>query len=262
MENQRIKDNRRAKFLAKMENKNRINKNEANQKSSFDNNHISNHQNNYRGQNMQINQNTNYFFNPSYQSTANNNFSNINYNSNNFQPNFNSSNNHFNYNSNNHQQNNSSNNNYINNRFQQNESKINYNELLEQLRQFDYMINFQRILKKILLIILTIIHCLNYPPLENSFIYKYTLFVLEMSSLFFNKYYNDQKKSLTDRSLNVNNNANGQPLEQIEKIFQFLNYNFKYFNFAITFLKYIKDLIIDFAIIFIINLIFLLKKAK
>ena len=255
MENQRIKDNRRAKFLAKIENKNRINKNEANQRVSYDTNYISNPQNNNFGQN------TNYYYNQSYQSLANNNFNNINYNSNNFQPNFNPSNNHFNNNSNNYQQNN-----YINNRFQQNQPKINYNELLEQLSQFDYMINFQSIFKKILLIILAIIHCLNYPPLENSFVFKYTLFVLEMSSLFFNKYYNDQKKSLTDRSLQTNNNnMNGQPIEQIEqieKIFQFLNDNFKYFNFLITFIKFIKDLIIDFSILYIINIIFLIIKKE
>jgi len=255
MENQRIKDNRRAKFLAKMENKNRINKNEVNQRSSYDTNQISNLQNNYFEQNMQTNQNTNYFFNPSYQSSTNNNFNNINYN--NFQPNFNPSNNHFNNFSNNYQ-----NNNHINNRFQQNEPKINYNELLEQLSQFDYMINFQSILKKILLIILGIIHCLNYPPLENSFIFKYTLFVLEISSLFFNKYYNDQKKSLTDRSLQTNNNINGQPIEQIEKIFQFLMHNFKYLNFFITFIKFMRDLIIDFSILYIINIIFLIIKKE
>ena len=74
--------------------------------------------------------------------------------------------------------------------------------------------------------------------------------------------YSDQKKALTDRTLNLNNNMNEQPLEQIEKIFQFLNNNFKYFNILITFLKFIKDLIIDYAILFIINIIFLLVKNE
>ena len=113
--------------------------------------------------------------------------------------------------------------------------KINYNEVLEKMNQFDYMINFQSILKKILVIILTILHCLNYQPLNDSFIFKYTFIVLEMSSLLFNKYYNDQKKSLT-RNIQ-NNNMAGQPPDQMEKISQFIKYNFGIFNYVFFIFK-------------------------
>ena len=119
------------------------------------------------------------------------------------------------------------------------------------MNQFDYMINFQIILKKIFIIILTILHCLDYPPLNNSFIFKYTLIVLEMSSLLFNKYYNEQKKNL-----NKKNNINEEPSGQIEIIVEFLKSQFTIFNQFFYVIKFIIDMIIDFSILFIINVLF------
>ena len=138
----------------------------------------------------------------------------------------------------------------------QNSPQINYNEVLEKMSQFDYMINFQSILKKILIIILTILHCFNYQPLNNSFIFKYTFIVLEMSSLLFNKYYNDQKKSLTRGT--QNNNMAGQPPDQMEKISQFIKNNFDIFNYVFFIFNLIRDIIADISIIIIINIVFFL----
>lgn len=136
----------------------------------------------------------------------------------------------------------------------QNAPKINYNEILEKTNQFDYMINFQSILKKILIIILTILHCLNYQPLNNSFIFKYTFIVLEMSSLLFNKYYNDQKNNLI-RNIQ-NNNMVGQPPAQTD-LFSFGIFNYVFFIFNL-----IRDIIADISIIIIINIIFFLIKNE
>ncbi len=136
----------------------------------------------------------------------------------------------------------------------QNTPKINYNEILEKTNQFDYMINFQSILKKILIIILTILHCLNYQPLNNSFIFKYTFIVLEMSSLLFNKYYNDQKNNLIKNI--QNNNMVGQPPAQTD-LFSFGIFNYVFFIFNL-----IRDIIADISIIIIINIMFFLIKNE
>ena len=268
MESQKIKDNRKAKFLAKLESKNKANKKETKKQTQPANNTNINQppsQNNLfpPQQNMQTNQSTNIPSNQANQNVINNTINtnnNLNdFNLNNMIKNFNSLNNLFNLNLNNNQQKNLFNN---NNEFTSNNintQKINYNEILEKCNQYDYMINFQSFLKKILVIILSVIHCLNYAPLKESFVVKYTLVVLEISSLLFNKYYNDQKKQLTS---NYNRNMNGQPPDQIEKISEFLMNNFGIFNQAFLIANTIKDIFADIAILFIINIIFFLLNSN
>ena len=252
MENKAIKDIRRTKFLEKMKNKN----NENREKSFFDNSAQINEL--Y----SQSNVHKNTLINQEYQNSTND----LNNPNNNFMNNFRPYNIFSNQKNNNYENNNHSNRNFLKkveiNSNYQNETKINFNELLEKISQFDYMINFQSILKKILLIILTIMHYLNYSPLENSFIFKYTLVVLEMSSLLFNKYYNDQKKIITDIAFNRNNNTVPQQTGQFQKIFQIVENNFKYFGHFFMILKFIKDLIIDLCIVFLINIILFLKNSQ
>ena len=233
MESNEIKENRRAKFLSKMNFINNFNQNNYNPNT---NNNLIYHQ-----QNIPRNQSINNFYNNQYQ--YHNPGNNINNNSG-----------YHNFNSfNTYQQNNVLNNSPNNYQFQynNNENKINFTILLDKMNQFDYMINFQIILKKIFIIILTILHCLDYPPLNNSFIFKYTLIVLEMSSLLFNKYYNEQKKNL-----NKKNNINEEPSGQIEIIVEFLKSQFTIFNQFFYVIKFIIDMIIDFSILFIINVLF------
>ena len=248
MESREIKENRKAKFLSKMVFKNNIINHESIYNPITNNSSLS-----YR-QNFPENYQINNFFNNPYQNSQNiiNNNNVDNDSNNNFQ-NFNSF---FQYQHNN-TINNSPHNNYLF-QYNQNEPKINFSILLEKLNQFDYMINFQIILKKIFIIILTVLHCLNYSPLNNCFIFKYTLIVLEMSSLLFNKYYNVQKKSLTENSLNQNNNNNNreQPSEPIETIAKFLKNNLRTFNQFFYLFKFLVDIIIDFSILFIINVFF------
>ena len=233
MESNEIKENRRAKFLSKMNFINNFNQNNYNPNT---NNNLIYHQQNIPG-----NQSINNFYNNQYQ--YHNPGNNINNNSG-----------YHNFNSfNTYQQNNVLNNSPNNYQFKynNNENKINFTILLDKMNQFDYMINFQIILKKIFIIILTILHCLDYPPLNNSFIFKYTLIVLEMSSLLFNKYYNEQKKNL-----NKKNNINEEPSGQIEIIVEFLKSQFTIFNQFFYVIKFIIDMIIDFSILFIINVLF------
>ena len=233
MESNEIKENRRAKFLSKMNFINNFNQNNYNPNT---NNNLIYHQQNIPGI-----QSINNFYNNHYQ--YHNPGNNINNNSG-----------YHNFNSfNTYQQNNVLNNSPNNYQFKynNNENKINFTILLDKMNQFDYMINFQIILKKIFIIILTVLHCLDYPPLNNSFIFKYTLIVLEMSSLLFNKYYNEQKKNL-----NKKNNINEEPSGQIEIIVEFLKSQFTIFNQFFYVIKFIIDMIIDFSILFIINVLF------
>lgn len=239
MESQKIKENRRAKFLAKMENKNKTKKEKKETPSEPSSQPIP--------QPNPISQpklpNLNEIIN-----NANTNTNTNNPNLNTFINNLNSVSKMINSTLKSNTNDNSPNN--------DNQPKINYNEVLEKMNQFDYMINFQSILKKILIIILTILHCLNYQPLNNSFIFKYTFIVLEMSSLLFNKYYNDQKKSLT-RGVQ-NNNMAGQPPDQMEKLSQFIKNNFDIFNYVFFIFNLIRDIIADISIIIIINIVFFL----
>jgi len=239
MESQKIKENRRAKFLAKMENKNKTKKEKKETPSEPSSQPIP--------QPNPISQpklpNLNEIIN-----NANTNTNTNNPNLNTFINNLNSVSKMINSTLKSNTNDNSPNN--------DNQPKINYNEVLEKMNQFDYMINFQSILKKILIIILTILHCLNYQPLNNSFIFKYTFIVLEMSSLLFNKYYNDQKKSLT-RGVQ-NNNMAGQPPDQMEKLSQFIKNNFDVFNYVFFIFNLIRDIIADISIIIIINIVFFL----
>ena len=237
MESQKIKENRRAKFLAKMENKNKTKKEKKETPSEPSSQPVP--------QPNPISQpklpNLNEIINNTNTNTNNPNLNTFINNLNSVSKMINST------------LKSNTNDNIPNN---DNQPKINYNEVLEKMNQFDYMINFQSILKKILIIILTILHCLNYQPLNNSFIFKYTFIVLEMSSLLFNKYYNDQKKILT-RGVQ-NNNMAGQPPDQMEKLSQFIKNNFDIFNYVFFIFNLIRDIIADISIIIIINIVFFL----
>ena len=226
MENQRIKENRRAKFLSKLENKNKKINNENNINPSLY----------YNNSNKSIIND----YNQNFQNSPNN-LSNTYYIQNNFL------------------YNNTKNNQYQNN---QGGRKINFNELLEKLEQLDYMINFQKFFKILILIILTILHCLDYSPLNNCFVFKYTFIVLELSSLCFNKYYSEQKRKITNNTLSKNNNNNKESLELIDKIFEFINQNVKIFNFIFSLFIFLKDIIIDISIMSIINIIYFLMSSE
>ena len=277
MENQKIKENRKAKFLAKMESKNKVNKKETKKKDSTPSNTNPSSANNPISQkpDLPINQPTNSSFeqvNKNPNNIITNNIKN-NPNLNTFINNINSFNKMINQNFEDNQKKNILNDNLINNNNNNNNNnnsqtpsnnkdspKNNFNELLEKINQLDYMINFQNILKKILIIILSILHCLNFSSLENSFILKYTLVALEISSLFFNKYYNDQKKIIKNSI--VKNNKDGQSIHQIEKISQFVMDNFGIFNLVFIIYNFIMDIFADISILFIINIVFFLMNTN
>ena len=237
MENQKIKEDRRRKFLEKMESRNKANK--VNKKQSNNNN--TNNFSTSIPQNKIDNQQPN-----------KNNINNIN----NQSPFFNIASN---PNINNINQNQAKDllNNIFNN---QNKKEIDFKNIIEQTDKYDYMINFQNILKKIFIIILSIIHCLNYPPLNNIFVFKYTFVILELSSVFFNKYYYSKKADL--RKMIVDPNKDNEYQNQVTKIIQSILNNFGFVSQIFIYFKAIKDVFSDICILVIINSIYFIIKAK
>ena len=238
MENQKIKEDRRRKFLEKMESRNKANK--MNKKQSNNNNNTNNFSTSIQ-QNKIDNQQQN-----------KNNINNIN----NQSPFFNIASN---PNINNINQNQVKDllNNIFNN---QNKKEIDFKNIIEQTDKYDYMINFQNILKKIFIIILSIIHCLNYPPLNNIFVFKYTFIILELSSVFFNKYYYSKKADL--RKMIIDPNKDNEYQNQVTKIIQSILNNFGFVSQIFVYFKAIKDVFSDICILVIINSIYFIIKAK
>ena len=276
MESQKIKENRRAKFLAKMEKQNKLNKKDTAKKPKLNSEPVSQPKDNSSSQ-EQNNQSKTDQSPPISKENQNELKTEINDNNNikNFIENINAFNkvlNEKNITQEKHndltQNNNKSNDikNNENNKFENNyqNEKINFEEILSKMNQMDYMIGIQNIFKKILIIILAILHCLNYAPLDNFNNIKYSLIILEITSLFFNKYYSDQKKNLTKNHFNPNiNDINkGKPNNRLEKISLFLMENFGAFNNIFMFLKSLKDIMCDISILFLINIGFFLLNKK
>ena len=300
MESQKIKENRRAKFLAKMQNQNiskkkptnKIPMPKENEKSTtLENTQIPQPKNNQTSQTSEKQKSSLVATNVNQ---TNNNTINNNIDLKSIFNNINKINNFLNENNNQNQikkksddkmenkninkslkndKDNSINNNELNRNIKNtiNEikketpksQKINYNEIMEKINQFDNMINFQNIIKKILIIILSIIHCLNNSLLDNT-IAKYTLIIVEISSFIFNKYYNDQKKKLTNNNISQNNqnNINVKPPDKSTKIAKLLFLNIEIFNNIFFLTNVIKDIFADISILFFINFGFLIITKK
>ena len=138
---------------------------------------------------------------------------------------------------------------------------IDYHEALEKLNKYDYIINVQNIIKKVLIIILSIIHCLSLYPLQDRFMVKYTFIFLEIGSLLFNKYYYDQKQIYTNNVLkNKIDDIKAQQIGNMEKIADFMMNNFGIVNKIFSFINLIKDILADIAILLILNILFFLNK--
>ena len=235
MENQKIKEDRRRKFLEKMESRNKANK--GNKKQSNNNNNTNNFSTSIpqnKIDNQQPNKNNINNQCPFFNMASNPNINNINQN-----------------------QAKDLLNNIFNN---QNKKEIDFKNIIEQTDKYDYMINFQNILKKIFIIILSIIHCLNYPPLNNIFVFKYTFVILELSSVFFNKYYYSKKADL--RKMIVDPNKDNEYQNQVTKIIQSILNNFGFVSQIFVYFKAIKDVFSDICILVIINSIYFIIKAK
>ena len=233
MESQKIKEDRRSKFLKKMEMKNKPNKKESNNNKLKQTNKIDNIP---QDKNLDNHNQTSF-----YNKKSNLNEKNLNQNNEILNQNLQKE--------------------LLNNIFNnQSKKEIDFKSIIEQQNKYDYMMNFQNIIKKILIIILSIIHCINYPPLDNEFVFKYTFIILELSSFFFNRYYYSKKADL--RKKMINSNIDNDRQNQIEKLIQTLLNNFGFLSQIFVFFKAFKDVISDISILISINVIYFIIKSK
>ena len=157
----------------------------------------------------------------------------------------------------NYNNNNNSSSNINSNLFNNNEKKINLTEILDKMNQIDYTLNLLAIFKKILIIILSLLHCFKISAIKDHKTLKYTYLVLELSFLFICNYFNKQKKSISQSISSDNNNLQAnQGQIQIEKISNFLVSNFGIFNQFFNIYNTVKDIIVDISLLFIINVLY------
>ena len=97
-----------------------------------------------------------------------------------------------NYNSNKNINNSYSNN--IDNNSETKIDKIDYNGILKKINKYELIELIINIMKKMIIIILTIFHCLNIYSSDNIQRFEYSLIILEISSLVINILFKNKKK--------------------------------------------------------------------
>jgi hypothetical protein len=142
-------------------------------------------------------------------------------------------------------------------------AKINYVDTLKKANKYKYIINIFNLIKKLILIILTIIHCLKYFELDDISKFKYTILIIELSSLLINKLLNIKITNLIKNNKIVdNNNDNNNKNESDFVLNYFVELLYRLMkksgplNYIISFLFFVKDVFGDFWIIFLTNIIF------
>ena len=150
------------------------------------------------------------------------------------------------------------NNNHIDNNINNNfsSSKIDYNGIYLKINKYDYIIKILNIIKKIIIIILCILHCLN-NSLVNIASIAYTILFLEISWFLINLFFIILKKKITKSIKLKNENINTKKnLNQLDIIYNYLVKNFSSFTNIFIIWNFLIDIIGDISILFIIIIIF------
>ena len=135
--------------------------------------------------------------------------------------------------------------------------KIDYNGILKKINKYELIELIINIMKKMIIIILTIFHCLNIYSSDNIQRFEYSFIILEISSLVINILFKNKKKNqyksyvkiLDDKSINKNELFFNQIMLYLKISFvhlTFLEYIFQLFSIFM-------DVLVDIAIIFIVN---------
>ena len=144
--------------------------------------------------------------------------------------------------------------NNINNNFSS--SKIDYNGIYLKINKYDYIIKLLNIIKKIIIIILCFLHCLN-NSLVNIASIAYTILFLEISWFLINLFFIILKKKITKSIKLKNENINTKKnLNQLDIIYNYLVKNFSSFTNIFIIWNFLIDIIGDISILFIIIIIF------
>ena len=143
-------------------------------------------------------------------------------------------------------------NNNINN---DSEKKIDYNSLFQKIIKFSYIKSLLNFLKKVFIIIISIFHCLNYYGLGNILTFRYTLLILEISSLLIELFIENRINNLKDIQEIQDNTA----IKDLKSIFAKDRETFqalKSHNYFFLFLQTIEEIFVDISILFVTNFIF------
>ena len=151
--------------------------------------------------------------------------------------------------------------NYTDNNNKNNKSKIDYDILYKKINKYDYFRNLFNLMKKIFVMILSLFHCFNIYNLYDTKIFKNTLLIIEITSLFIDIILNNiikrkVKNIFSNKDDNVSKSGIDFPIYNYLKIvnkylvdLSFLDYIFKIYNVFM-------DVLVDIAIIFVVNFIF------
>lgn len=159
--------------------------------------------------------------------------------------------------------NNNIDNNSINNiKDEHTEKKLEYNQIFKKFNKIEFIKTILNIFKKIIIIIISIFHYLNYYNLNNIKRFKYTLLFVEITSLLLDIFYIEKLKRrvlklINELNENHSNTKYDLPILQTFKLlkyqffaeFTFLDHIFKFFNV-------LMEILVDIAIIFVVNFIF------
>ena len=158
--------------------------------------------------------------------------------------------------------NNNINNNSIDNiKNVQTEKKVDYNQIFKKVTKFELNKTILNIIKKIIIIILSIFHYLNYYNLDDAKIFKYTLLIVEITSLLLDqllsqlikrrvkKVINKLDKEYTIKEYDLSINITFKLLKYIFVKLSHLGYFFKIYNV-------LMDIFVDISIFFVVNFIF------
>ena len=169
--------------------------------------------------------------------------------------------------SNNNINNNSNINNNINNnsndfiKGEQTEKKLDYNQLFKKVNKNEFIKTILNIIKKVLIIVLSIFHYLNYYNLDNIKNFKYTLLIIEITSLLLDLFLSQIIKIKVSKAINkldeeYKNKKYDLPFEQTFKLLKHSSIDFTFLNYIFKFFNVLMEIFVDIAIIFVIHFIF------
>ena len=158
------------------------------------------------------------------------------------------------------------NNNIINNNIdnysdKNNINKIDYDILYKKIIKNEYLRNLLKMMKKILIAILSMFHCYNIYNLDDTVKFKYTLLIIEISSLFIDIIL----KNIVKRKVknNFSNNVDDEskikydvPLNKYLKIINKYLVDLSFLDRIFEIFNAFMDILVDIAIIFMVNFIF------
>ena len=159
-------------------------------------------------------------------------------------------------------------NNNIENNIRNNEinknNNVDYDLLNKKINKFEYYRNLLNFIKKICIIILSLLHCFSMYNFDDKKMFKNTLFIIEITALFIDIILNNIIKRKVKNTFNTYNDDNSNedskdndlPINNYFKLLDKYTVNLTFLDYIFRVYNYILDFIYDIAIFFTVNFIF------